>query len=240
MPVLIDAGTGDPRHLADVTAALGSSRLVRVLVTHGHSDHASGALAIAERMPHVRFAKIPWPERDAHYAVRWETLSDDQTVEAGDGELVVVWTPGHAPDHACFWHRESGTVFCGDLAVAGSTVVIPPSSGGDLGSYLASVERVLALKPSRLLPAHGPVIEDPATLLRHYLAHRREREAQVLAALSAGDATPESIVARIYTGLTASLSEAANESVTAHLIKLQREGRVRRESEGWKIVESTN
>ncbi len=236
VPLLIDAGAGDPRHLDDLTKAIGGVRIERVLVTHAHSDHAAGASAIALRMPHVRFAKMPWPGRDERYDVPWEPIADNAVIPAGDDELVAVHTPGHAPDHLCFWHRDSGDLFSGDLAVEGSTVVIPASAGGDLGAYLTSLERVIALQPSRLLPAHGPIITDPERLLRGYLVHRREREEQVLAALKAGDRTPEAIVARVYEGLAPALAGLASESISAHLLKLEREGRVRRADEGWTII----
>ena len=236
VPVLIDAGTGDPQHLADLEAALGGAPLARVLVTHAHSDHAAGAPALRQRMPGVRVAKMPWPERDTRYPVNWERLDDGDIVEAGDSTLTAVHTPGHAVDHLCFWHEPTRTLFCGDLAVKGTTVVIPASAGGDLTLYLASIERVLALAPARLLPAHGPVIEEPERLLRIYLAHRREREEQVLAALSAGDTSADAIVARVYEGLTAALLPMARESVIAHLLKLEREGRVRRHGEVWAII----
>lgn len=230
---LIDAGTGDPRHLDELTAALRGATLARVLVTHAHVDHASGAVAIHERMPGVRFLKMPWPSRDPRYAVPWDSIADGDEVEAGDDTLIAIHTPGHAPDHLCFWHERSGTLFCGDLAVRGTTVVIPASAGGDLGQYLASLERVLALGPSRLLPAHGPVIDNPEPLLRNYLAHRHEREEQVLAALAAGDTTADTVVARLYEGLSQPLVPMARESVTSHLLKLEREGRVRRDGENW-------
>jgi glyoxylase-like metal-dependent hydrolase (beta-lactamase superfamily II) len=235
VPVLVDAGTGDPRHLDDLEAALGGATLVRVLVTHAHVDHASGAPMLHARMPGLRFAKMPWPGRDQRYAVEWERLADGDIVEAGDSTLTAIHTPGHAPDHLCFWHEPTRTLFCGDLAVRGTTVVIPPSAGGDLTEYLASIERVLTLAPARLLPAHGPVIDHPEKLLRYYLAHRRERDEQVLAALSAGDTSPDAIVSRVYTDLSDALVPMARESVTAHLLKLEREGRVGREGEQWKV-----
>jgi glyoxylase-like metal-dependent hydrolase (beta-lactamase superfamily II) len=237
VPVLIDAGTGDPRHLEALETALAGTSLVRVLVTHAHSDHAAGAPAIAARMPHVSFAKLPWPERDARYAVPWQPLSDDEAVEAGDTTLRAIHTPGHAPDHLCFWHAETRTLFCGDLAVKGTTVVIPASAGGDLGAYLASLERVLALAPSRLLPAHGPIIDDPEQVIRQYIAHRHDRERQIVDALTAGLETPDAIRARVYPGLKDVLVPMARESIMAHLLKLEREGRVRRNiSDAWSIV----
>src|SRR2546425_7909916 len=101
-PVLIDAGTGEARHLDALESALGAMRLATVLVTHAHVDHASGAPAIAERMPDARFAKMPWPERDAGYAVAWHSLADGDRIEAGDTTVMAVHTPGHAPDHLCF------------------------------------------------------------------------------------------------------------------------------------------
>ena len=233
VPTLIDAGTGEPQHLDALAAALAGSRLAQVLVTHGHVDHASGAAAIAQRMPHVRFLKMPWPEHDASWRVRWEPLNDGDAVPAGDAVLSAVYTPGHSPDHLCFWNQGSRLLFCGDLAWKGSTVVIPPRYGGDVSAYLASLERVLSLAPVKMLPAHGPVIEQPAELLREYIEHRHLRELQVLNAIRAGLTRVDEIVSRIYPTLAAPLVPMAAESVLAHLMKLEREGKVSRKADQW-------
>ena len=238
VPTLVDAGTGDPRLLEAVERALGGARLAQVLVTHGHGDHASGVPALRDRFPGIRFRKLAWPERDAKWPVDWELIADGATIEAGDTTFVAVHTPGHAPDHLCFWHEASRTLFCGDLAIKGNTVWIPAHLQGDLADYLRSLERVLALAPARLLPAHGPVIDEPASLLRGYLDHRREREAQVVAALRSGASTPDAIVSLVYRGLEPSLVPLAKESVTAHLVKLEREGRARRHGDAWHIIDA--
>ena len=238
VPTLVDAGTGDPRHLAALEDALAGATLAQVLVTHGHGDHASGAPELARRFPRLRFRKLAWHGRDDKWAVPWEPLADGESIEAGDGTLTAVHTPGHSPDHVCFWDGGTRTLFGGDLAIKGTTVWIPTRLGGDLAAYLVSLERVLAMSPVRVLPAHGPVIDEPVPLLRSYLAHRREREEQVLVALRAGDSTPSAIVARVYAGLSDSLVPLAEESVTAHLVKLEHDGRARRVGDAWNIMES--
>lgn len=234
MPLLIDAGVGQQAHL-DAIAAARADGPGRVLVTHGHGDHASGAPAIRARWPTTRFLKRPWPERDERYAVAWEPLDDGTRVPAGDEELLVVHTPGHAPDHLAFWYEPTRTMITGDLVVQGSSVVILASHGGRLADYLASLERVRAFQPQRLLPAHGPAIDDPDATIRQYLDHRRMREVQVLDALEAGATTPGEMVARIYSNLDPRLISMAHESVLAHLEKLESEGRVARSDGIWTL-----
>jgi glyoxylase-like metal-dependent hydrolase (beta-lactamase superfamily II) len=123
-----------------------------------------------------------------------------------------------------FWHPPSRTIFSGDLVALGTSVMIHWSRGGDLAQYLASLQRLLALDPLWLLPAHGPVIDDPRAVLQGYLDHRRQREQQVIAALRAGHTTVEAIAESIYDGLAPALMPAARENVRAHLEKLRIDG----------------
>jgi glyoxylase-like metal-dependent hydrolase (beta-lactamase superfamily II) len=236
--VLIDAGVGNPRHLAEIDERLASEQatLETVLVTHGHADHASGASALAASHPGARFAKYPWPEQDGRYDVRWESIVEGQTIAiAAGGTIAVLYTPGHSPDHLAFWHEPTRTAFTGDLVAVGTSVMIHWSRGGNLIDYLASLERILALRPRRLLPAHGPEPDDAAALLSGYLAHRRLREEQVVAALESGRPTVADIAESIYAGLDPALMEAARENVRAHLEKLKVEGRAVDEAGRWRI-----
>jgi glyoxylase-like metal-dependent hydrolase (beta-lactamase superfamily II) len=233
---LIDAGVGEAEHLRDLDAALASrrARLTRVLVTHGHRDHAAGAPELARAHRAARFAKLPWPGQDEQYDVVWQPLADGEAIDAGGEPLLVLHTPGHSPDHVVFWHAATRTVFSGDLVVLGSSVMIHTSRGGNLAQYLASLARIQALEPARLLPAHGAAIEHPARVLAAYVAHRLEREQQVIASLAAGHVTVQAIAESIYHGLAPALLPAAQENVRAHLDKLQAEGRVSRDGDRWR------
>ena len=235
IPTLVDAATGEAAHLRALADALAPTRLAQVLVTHAHPDHADGCRAIAERWPVAVFRKMPWPERDQLQSVECGAVADGDRISAGDGTLLAVHTPGHAPDHLCFLDETTGTLFSADLVVPGSSVVIPASRGGSLAQYLASLRRVLALAPARMLPAHGRAIDDPAAILNQYLEHRQRREDQIVAALRAGDRRPDAIVDRIYEGLDPRLKRLAQESVVAHLVKLREEGRARSDGEEWEL-----
>jgi len=207
-PGLIDAGTGAPSHLEALETALGGAALSRVLITHWHPDHVKGLPALRDRWRHLLVV---------------DAAGDP--VPAGDRVLEIVPTPGHSPDHLCFFDRDAGDVYCGDLARHGGTIVIPARKGGDLRAYLASLRLVRDLAPRRLLPGHGPIVDDPIALIDQYIAHRAEREQQILKAMLDGARTVEEIVRRVYPALPASLSEAAADSVRAHLAKLRDDGR---------------
>jgi glyoxylase-like metal-dependent hydrolase (beta-lactamase superfamily II) len=234
-PVLIDAGVGHAAHL-DAIAAHAPDGPARVIVTHAHPDHASGAPTLAARFPQAVFAKMPWPARDAVIGVPWTRLADGDRIDTAEGPLLVVHTPGHAPDHIVLWHESSRIAFTADLLVQGSTVVIPATRGGRLTEYLRSLQRVADLRPQRALPAHGPPIDDPLALIASYIAHRRDRETQIVEALAAGDTTPAAIAQRLYDRLDPALVPMAHESVLAHLVKLEEDGRAVRDGESWQPV----
>jgi glyoxylase-like metal-dependent hydrolase (beta-lactamase superfamily II) len=211
-PALVDAGVGRPEHIHAIADALDGVPLMRVLITHSHVDHIAGLPALKARWPKVVIV-------DAE-----DARAGAVAVPGGDRTLELMMTPGHAPDHMCFFDRDSGDLYCGDLARLGGTIVIPSRKGGDLRAYLESLRLVRDLAPRRMLPGHGPIIDDPIALIDGYIAHRAARERQIVDAMSAGAGTIQEIVARVYPGLPESLRAAAEETVEAHLKKLMVNG----------------
>jgi glyoxylase-like metal-dependent hydrolase (beta-lactamase superfamily II) len=229
--ILLDTGQGVAAYLPVLERALAEvgCQIQEVVLTHGHPDHVGGARHVLERFGPLRVSKLPWPGMDGPESLAITPLAEGDVVEAEGATLRAIHTPGHAADHLCFVLEEERAVFSGDNVLGVGTTVIP-ARGGDLGDYLRSLERLLAEAPGRIYPAHGPVIADGVGKIREYLAHRAERERQILAALLAlGPSLVTAIVKRVYTDVPEVLHAAAALSVTSHLLKLEREGVAARE-----------
>jgi glyoxylase-like metal-dependent hydrolase (beta-lactamase superfamily II) len=226
-PILIDTGAGldgYPALLSEYLKSHGIDRPSRVLLTHRHVDHLGGVGQVRTLYPGVPVAKMI--HRDAGLPEAIDDLRDGQAVEGDGVTLLPLHTPGHASDHLCYYLVEEKALFSGDVILSGSTSVIP-SGDGDLADYMASLRRLQGLDVRRIYSAHGPVIEDGPGKIAEYIAHRLERERQILGALGDGLSTIPDMVAKIYADVDVKLHRVAAGSVESHLRKLARENRVR-------------
>ncbi len=232
--ILLDAGQGVDTYLPVLDEAMeraGCKGIEQIVLTHGHPDHLGGLAQVLGHLGEVPVKKWPWPEVDLESPVVMERLEDECRIETEGATLVGLHTPGHSPDHLCFLLEEERSLFSGDNVLGVGTTVIPGGSG-DLGQYMASLDRLLALEPTRIYPAHGPCIEDGTTKVREYIAHRLEREGEILAAIEGGAGRVSAMVEIIYAAYPKELHAPAGASVSAHLLKLEAEGRVRRDGDG--------
>ncbi|WP_212525938.1 MBL fold metallo-hydrolase [Actibacterium sp. MT2.3-13A] len=235
---VIDPGPDDPAHLAAILGALGPGETVsHILLTHSHVDHSAlvPALARATGAPVLAYgdsaagrdpqiaaiAGLGGGEGiDAGFAPD-HCLADGDTVEGDGWSLKAIWTPGHMGNHMCF--AAADAVFTGDHVMGWATSMVSPPDG-DLTAFMASLEKLQGRHDRVFYPAHGAPVTDPEARLAELIAHRRGREAQILAALDSGPATVAALTARIYTDVAPSLLKAAGRNVLAHLIDLTRRG----------------
>ena len=241
---VIDPGPDDDDHLAAILAATAGEAITHMFVTHTHRDHsplsvrlkaATGAqlvgcapLVIADDGPRVDAAFDETYVPDAIMADGERIGTDAWTIEA-------VATPGHTSNHLCFALREEKALFTGDHVMGWSTSVVAPPDG-DMAAYMASLRKLIDRDDTIYYPTHGDPVTEPKRLVRGYIAHRRQREAQILRLLGAGARTIADMVASMYAGIDRRLHAAAGRSVLAHLIDLEAKARVRRSGELWEIA----
>ena len=212
-----------------------------VLLTHTHPDHSPGTKRLVEQTGAevLAFSKRS-TDKDAGDFVVDRTIGEGDTIEGTEFGLEVLHTPGHAPNHLCFLLEEERVLFTGDTVLEGMWSVVSPARGGDMAVYVKTLERLKKLRLSRICPGHGDVIEEPKPRLEEYLAHRKQREQQVLKLLKKGPAKISDIVATLYgdTDLPPQLVEAAGWQIHAHLLKLKADGTVIGTSakSAWKTV----
>ncbi len=238
------ADTNGAGHVDAILKAVGDARIVAIVCTHTHRDHspASRPLQAASGAPIIGCAPLALvddgPRADAAFDADYvpdRVLADGERLSGDGWTLEAVATPGHTSNHLCYSVVESGALFTGDHVMAWSTSVVSPPDG-DMAAYMASLQKLYDREDRVLYPAHGPQIDNPRQLVRGMLGHRRQRERQILRLLE--EAGPQHIpdfVAAMYKGLDERLHGAAGRSVLAHLIDLERQGRVAVRGEQWMI-----
>ena len=234
---VIDPGPADAGHLRAILDGLDpGERVAAILVTHAHLDHSPGARLLAEAtgakvhafgppeagrsevMARLAAEGLAGGGEGVDHAFRPDvTLTDGEEIGAGDWQVTALHTPGHFCNHLSFAWGDA--LFSGDHVMGwASTLISPPD--GDLGDYFRSLERLAAREWRVFYPGHGAPVEATAPRLSALAAHRRDRSAQILAALEAGPATVAALTAAIYTDTPAALMSAAARNVFAHLVEM--------------------
>ena len=235
---VIDPGPDLPEHLEALLRATAGERITTIAITHTHLDHSPLARPLAAAAGAVIWGlAAAGPAEDAAIHLDegqdWGFAPDHAAADGlrltGPGwTLEAIATPGHASNHICWALLEENALFSGDHVMGWSTTVVSPPDG-DMGDYYASLDKVAARGFSRLLPTHGPPVEDVAPFLAAYKTHRLAREAQILEQVALGRGRIRDMVPVIYADVDPRLYPAAAQSVLAHLIHLERSGRVIRD-----------
>ena len=241
---IIDPGPDDAAHVAAVLDAVRGETVTHIIVTHTHRDHSPAAAAVKAATGAPTYAEGP------HRASRQLHVSEGPRLDAGgdrdfqpdhriaDGAVIegdgwaleAVTTPGHAANHTAFALRGPDILFSGDHVMGWSTSVVAPPDGS-MRDYMASLEKLRVRPEKTYLPGHGPAVRDGPRYVRHFIAHRRAREAAILRQLSSEGTDIPALVQAIYVGLDPRLTRAAGMSVFAHLEDLVARGLVATDGE---------
>ncbi len=205
----------------------------RIFVTHHHADHVGALEELAERLDAPVLAHPSTASRLR--GARFEHVEDGAELEVGPRRWRALHTPGHAPGHLCLVDEAAGTGIVGDMVAGIGTILVEPTDG-DMGQYLASLERLAALELRKVLPAHGGLLVGGEVFTR-YATHRRMREAKVLAALRQAPGPVGGLVPIAYDDAPKAVWPLARLSVEAHLLHLQEQGHAERTAAGWAAVD---
>ena len=236
--VVIDPGPDDASHVdAILAAAPGAIR--SIFVTHTHRDHSPAAAAVKVRtgakLFGMRARHSEW--QDPGFAPDRELAHGERVAVGAHATLRVIHSPGHASNHLCYLLEEERTLFTGDHVMQGSTVVINPPDG-DMTDYIDSLRALLSEDLQWLAPGHGFLIERPGDAIERLIRHRLGREAKVLEALRAlGPSALDALLAKVYDDVPLRMHPVAARSLTAHLLKLAAEGRVRESQGRWAVTQ---
>lgn len=238
---VIDPGPDDDSHHAALLRAIAGRPVAAIVITHHHRDHSPGSrrLAAETGAPIVGAAAFhlsdDGPRADAAFDADYapaRVLSEGDTVVGSGWTLEALATPGHTSNHLAFALRETGALFSGDHVMGWSTSIVSPPDG-DMTAYMASLEKLLGRDDRVYYPGHGEAVERPKRFVRGLLGHRKQREGQIRRLLETGTVAIPAMVAAMYAGIDPRLFPAAERSVLAHLIDLERRGLVAREGEAW-------
>lgn len=240
--IVIDPGPAIDEHVDAIVVAAAGRPIRAIACTHTHRDHSPAAAALKSRTgaPIIGCAPLSLeavgPRADAAFDGDYApdtVLGDSEGITIPGGKLVAVATPGHTSNHLCYAWGDA--LFTGDHVMGWSTtVVVPPD--GDMGAFMASLEKLRQRGDRVFYPAHGAPVTKPQQLLRGLIGHRMQRDKQILRLVREGVADVPAIVAAAYPGLDPRLVPAAGGSVSAHLMDLERRGLVHHVEEEWRAA----
>jgi glyoxylase-like metal-dependent hydrolase (beta-lactamase superfamily II) len=232
---VVDPGPPEPAHLDAILSSAGAP-IRFILATHTHRDHSPLALELARRTG-AQVIGLPPPgdgRQDESFKPQHRPR-DGEKLSLGDCEVIAVHTPGHASNCVCYLVAAERLLLTGDHVLQGvSPVILPPD--GDMSAYLSSLDKLFALDFDRIAPGHGEVMSDAKDALRALRAHRLAREEKVMAKLGAMlQASIETLTPAVYDDVAADRHSWARLTLQAHLIKLNRDGRVSEKDGIWRL-----
>lgn len=200
--LLIDTGLGICNIYDEIVKL--TDKPVIAVATHIHWDHIGGHMYFSEFYAHeeelnwlngefplsletiqdmvTNRCDLPENFNIDHYTIfqgkPTRVLKDGDTIDVGERTVQVLHTPGHSPGHMCFWEKENGYLFTGDLVYKDTLLAFYPST--DPNAYLNSLEKIATLPALRVFPAHHSLDIAPEIVIRMRDAFRDLNEKGLL------------------------------------------------------------
>ncbi|CAG9567482.1 unnamed protein product [Danaus chrysippus] len=232
--ILLDTGDKNvgeyQKHLSDVVNSE-QLNIEHIVLTHWHHDHIGGvenlygSIAKAPKVWKHKCDPSDRPDDDLPKEIPLNWLSDGQEIKVEGATVKVHHTPGHTTDHVVFMLKEENILFSGDCILGEGTAVFE-----DLYTYMKSLQKILDLNPETIYPGHGNVVDNPIEKIKYYIAHRNQREEQILETLRNNcdkQLNEMDLVKLIYTETPEHLWAAAAYNVNHHLTKLTKENKIK-------------
>ncbi|MFF5994590.1 MBL fold metallo-hydrolase [Lysinibacillus sp. KU-BSD001] len=161
-------------------------------------------------------------------------FSEHQVIEGETFTLQPLWTPGHAPDHYCFYEKEAGVLFLGDHLLEIINPIVMPSTRlqNPLGVYLETFKQLRQLKMNHALPGHGPAIKNFNERVSQLMLHYIDKCQQILNAIPAEGATVSDITDQVYAHKPPKLRGASLIQVVTYVHYLMGRGYVKQQRKG--------
>jgi glyoxylase-like metal-dependent hydrolase (beta-lactamase superfamily II) len=196
-------------------------KLSYIIPTHVHPDHAGGAGLLARRLPQTKvvahsravkvladpsileklmqgFTQVFGDDAQGRFGEmlpiaeeRFVLVEDGDSIPLGERELRVIHTPGHDPNHLCFFDTKSKGLFCGD-ALGGYfsevEITVPPiAPGSSPFLILQSIDKLREFDPEILFFSHGGTTREVTKIMRMFADNARQCTDIALKALKAGE-----------------------------------------------------
>ena len=235
--VFVDSGDGtdeDTDEIVSLWRSLGSPHVDLIILTHRHYDHAGGASRLANltggRVA-SSFAEKPHIDQFSNSEVVQHVFEHGDLIDLDGALLEILLTPGHTVGSISIMYHEEKVLFTGDTILGDSNTTIMCDQG-DMELYLNSLSDLQNYEIRLIAPGHGPVVQRPMVEIRRIIEHRLNRERQIFELISTQKSTIDEILNSIYINLKPELTHLAREQVRSHVVKLQREGRIRFSTDG--------
>ncbi|KFY41667.1 hypothetical protein V494_02865 [Pseudogymnoascus sp. VKM F-4513 (FW-928)] len=196
--LIIDTGGGQPEWTELIASTFKSMNisLSHVLLTHWHGDHTGGVSGLLRLYPYLTASIYKnEPDQGQH------NIADGQIFSVDGATIHAIHAPGHSEDHMCFILEEENAMFTGDNILGHGTSAVE-----DLGTFMASLEKMAAQNCQIGYSAHGATITNLPAKIAGELESKWRREKQVMKGLARvrirgeKSATVRDLVTEIYGG----------------------------------------